>query len=63
MTPATLRQTLATLGWTIRGLARLLDRPPPTVQNWLRPGYRVPDDVAAWLERRAQSLRDDPPPS
>ena len=58
----TLPQTLATLGWTIRGLAKLLNRPPGTVQNWTRTGYRVPDDVAAWLERRVQALRDDPPP-
>lgn len=53
---------LRTLGWTVRGLARLLDLPPSTVQSWTRPGCRVPPNVAAWLERRLQAMRDDPPP-
>jgi hypothetical protein len=66
MTPAALKATLATLGWTIRGLARLLGRPEGTVGNWTREGYSVPDDVAEWLERRVAAhtamLRNDPPP-
>ena len=66
MTPAALRQTLATLGWTIRGLARILRRPEGTVSNWTRANYSVPPDVAAWLQRRVaaheQAMRDDPPP-
>ena len=66
MTPTTFRQTLATLGWTIRGLARVLGRSEGTVTNWTRPGYSVPADVAAWLQRRVEAhqcmMRDDPPP-
>lgn len=66
MTPATLRTTLATLGWTIRGLARLLGRAEGTVGNWTRTGYSVPPEVAEWLRRRVAvheaMLRDDPPP-
>lgn len=66
MTPATFRATLATLGWTIRGLARVLGRSEGTVTNWTRPGYSVPPPVAAWLQRRVQAhqrmMRDDPPP-
>lgn len=66
MTPATYLATLARLGWTAAGLARQLGRSPNTVGNWTRPGYRVPDDVAAWLERRLAAherlMRDDPPP-
>jgi len=66
MTRTTLRHTLATLGWTIRGLARMLARPEHSVTNWRKPGYSVPDDVAAWLERRLEAhhemMRADPPP-
>ena len=66
MTPTEFRTTLATLGWTIRGLARMLGRPEGTVTNWPKPGYSVPDEVAAWLQRRLadhqRMLRDDPPP-
>lgn len=66
MTPTDLRATLATLGWTIRGLARVLGRPEGSVTNWTRPGYSVPPDVAGWLARREAAhrkmLRDDPPP-
>ena len=63
MTPAAFRAALATLGWTLRGLARVLGRNPDTVRNWVRPGYRVPDDVAAWLNRRLAAHKADPPPS
>ena len=66
MTPTTFRQTLATLGWSIRGLARLLGRSEGMVGNWTRPGYSVPPPVAAWLQRRVEAhqrmMRDDPPP-
>lgn len=67
MTPADLHTTLRTLGWTIRGLARMLGRSEGTVGNWTRAGYSVPADVAAWLQRRVDAhtamMRDDPPPS
>lgn len=66
MTAAEFRATLRTLGWTVRGLARMLGRAESTVSNWSRPGYRVPDDVAAWLDLRLADheamLRHDPPP-
>lgn len=66
MTPTDFRSALATLGWTIRGLARVLGRPEGTVTNWTKPNYSVPDDVAEWLQRRVEAhkraMRDDPPP-
>ena len=62
MTPAEFRATLAALGWTVRGLARVLGRPENTVGNWGRPSYSVPADVAEWLARRLACLRADPPP-
>ena len=66
MNRADLSAALATLGWTIRGLARILGRPEGTVTNWTRDRYSVPPDVVAWLQRRVAAhqvmLRDDPPP-
>jgi plasmid maintenance system antidote protein VapI len=59
--------TLKTLGWTVRGLARILGRPEGTVTNWRKPEYSVPADVAAWLRRRLRAhqrmMEDDPPPA
>ena len=62
MTPATLKDTLLALGWSSRQLGAMLGLHPSTPGNWLLGRSAVPPDVAAWLERRAQSLRDDPPP-
>ena len=63
MTRPDLIATLATLGWTVRGLARLLGRSEETVGSWGKPGRAVPQDVAKWLDRRVASLKADPPPT
>jgi hypothetical protein len=66
MTSTDFRAALATLGWSIRGLARMLGRPEGSVTNWTKPEYRVPPDVAAWLARRVVAhklaMLTDPPP-
>ena len=68
MTYAALRPILDELGWSLNFLAKLLDRPPTSVTNWSRRSgrYSVPNDVAAWLQRRLdahrQAMRDDPAP-
>lgn len=66
MTRTELLATLQTLGWTTGSLARLLGCSHDRVRNWTRATYRVPPDVAAWLERRVadhqRMMRDDPPP-
>lgn len=66
MTPTALRAALSTLGWTTGGLARFLGADVDRVRNWYRPGYKIPDDVAAWLLRRVALhqawMRADPPP-
>jgi hypothetical protein len=65
MTPTTFRAHLDALGWSIRGFAGILGRPQRTVHSWLDRNA-IPDDVAAWLQRRADAheaaMRDDPPP-
>lgn len=62
MTPDRLRECLAALGWTQRGLARLLERQEGTVRQWARAAVQIPDDVAGWLEIRAKHAERHPPP-
>lgn len=62
MTPTRLRECLAVLDWTQRGLARLLDRPEGTVRQWARGAVTIPEDVARWLETLARHAARHPPP-
>jgi DNA-binding transcriptional regulator YdaS (Cro superfamily) len=62
MTPDRLRESLALLGWTQRGLARLLGRQEGTVRQWARGAVTIPADVAAWIEQRARHAARTPPP-
>lgn len=54
MTPDRLRECLAALAWTQRGLARLLDRQEGTIRQWARGAVEIPDDVGAWLDKLAR---------
>ncbi len=65
MTPAARRAAIAALGWTQRGLAAVLRYPGDgrQVRRWFAPGGTAPAEIDAWLERRAQAMRDDPPPA
>ena len=63
MTPARLDECLALIGWTQRGLAKRLGLHETRVRRWANGMYPVPDDVAGWLERRAQAMADDPCPT
>lgn len=59
MTPARLIEIrTATLGLKTEGLAKLLGYSRGAVRNWEAGKARVPEPIAAWLERRAA----DPPP-
>ena len=62
MTPTRLRECLASLDWTQRGLARLLGRLEGTVRQWARGAVQIPPDVAAWLETRARHAERHPAP-
>ncbi len=62
MTPTRPRDCIELLGWTQRGLARMLDRPEGTVRQWVRGVVRIPEIVAAWLEVRAKHAEEHPPP-
>lgn len=62
VTPTRLRECLAALDWTQRGLGRLLGRQEGTVRQWARGAVQIPEDVAAWLEVRARYAEKHPPP-
>jgi transcriptional regulator with XRE-family HTH domain len=62
VSPDRLRACIEALGWTQRGLARMLGRHEGTVRQWARGTVSVPDDVAAWLETRASVAEVTPAP-
>ena len=53
MTPTRLRECLAALHWSQRGLADVLDYSEGTVRGWARGARAVPPEVAEWLETLA----------
>ncbi|MEY5100371.1 MAG: hypothetical protein RJA36_3090 [Pseudomonadota bacterium] len=63
MTPTRLRECLALLRWSQRGLADALGRPEGTVRQWARGSVRIPDDVASWLEKAGRWHGKNPPPA
>jgi hypothetical protein len=76
MTPARLSECLTILtagahrsgladehGPVLRLAARLVGVATKTIQRWLHGEVPVPDDVAAWLERRVAARLANPPPS
>lgn len=63
MTPTRLRECLALLAWSQRGLASLLGRQEGTVRQWARGVVQIPDDVARWLEVRSKHAQKYPPPT
>ena len=62
MTPDQLRAALDDLHWSQRGLATILRRDERQVRRWASGDAEIPADVAGWLERVAQAMRDNPPP-
>lgn len=62
MTPARLRECLALLRWSQRGLADTLAADERQVRRWAAGAYAVPEPVAAWLERLATYHERNPPP-
>lgn len=62
MSPDRLRECLALLRWSQRGLADALGMDEARVRKWARGVGNVPADIAAWLDRRADAMASDPPP-
>lgn len=62
MTPTRLRECLALLRWSQRGLADALERAEGTVRQWARGTVDIPPEVESWLERLAICAEENPPP-
>ncbi len=62
MTPKRFTQCLASLRWTQRGLAAILECDDRLVRRWASGEADIPASVAAWLETLAQAHDAIPPP-
>lgn len=62
MTPDRLRECLAVLHWSQRGLADWLDMDERQVRRWASGASATPPAVAAWLERWAEFAQANPAP-
>jgi hypothetical protein len=62
MTATEFRATLAACGWSARQVATFTGRAQSAGTDWAAGRKRVPDDVGAWLTRRAKAMAADPPP-
>lgn len=62
MTPARLRECLALLRWSQRGLATAIGYDDRLVRRWVSGDRPIPEDVASWLEQAAAWHAAHPPP-
>lgn len=62
MTPERLRECIAILGVSQRGLASVIDRSENSVRQWARGRSPIPAEVADWLERYTEFMRENPRP-
>ena len=63
MTPDRFRECLDLIRWSQRGLADALGRNERTIRRMATGEMDVPADLAAWLDRRADAMKADPPPA
>lgn len=63
MTPTRLRDCLALLRWSQRGLADALACDDRLVRRWASGDAEVPPEVAAWLDKLAATHQTHPPPT
>ena len=62
MPPSGLREILAMLRWSQRGLAEALGCDDRIVRRWASGAAAMPADVALWLSRLAKVHAANPPP-
>lgn len=62
MSPTRLRECLEMIGWTQRGLARMLGRQEGTVRQWARGVVQIPDEIATPLDKLARYHERNPLP-
>lgn len=63
MTPTEMRECLAALHWSQRGLAACLECDEGLVRRWARGTSEIPRLVAEWLQVLARHHRRHPPPA
>jgi transcriptional regulator with XRE-family HTH domain len=63
MTPTRLRECLAVLGWTQRGLAAFLGCDERMAREWAAGKRLMPPRLAEWVELRARHAEAHPPPA
>ncbi|WP_288582331.1 hypothetical protein [uncultured Methylobacterium sp.] len=63
MSPGRLREVLALLRWSQRGLADALECDDRMVRRWAAGDGEIPVDLASWLETLAQVHEAAPPPT
>ena len=62
MASARLRECIDVVGWTQRGLVRVLGRHEGSIRQWACGVVQMPGDVALWFERLAECHQSKPPP-
>ena len=62
MTPDRLRECLALLHWSQRGLAEILYCDDRLVRRWAQGSEPMPQSIAGWLEKLACTHEASPPP-
>jgi len=62
MSPTRLREVLALLRWSQRGLSDALSCDDRLVRRWASGNATVPPDVEEWLENLALAHKRHPPP-
>jgi hypothetical protein len=60
MTPDRLRECLALLHWSQRGLAEILFCDDRLVRRWAQGSEPIPQSIAGWLERLADTAEAMP---
>jgi transcriptional regulator with XRE-family HTH domain len=63
MTPKRLIQCLEQIGWTRRGVAAKVGLSDMSFRRYEAGTARVPDDIAAWLEKLAAAHERNPAPT
>lgn len=63
MTPARLSQALALLRWSNRDAAAAFGYDEASVRQWIAGRTRIPEHVAAWLEKAARWMEKNPAPT
>lgn len=63
MPPSLFRATIARLGWTLRGLAAMLECDDRLVRRWASGETDIPPQIATWLFALDRAHQENPIPT